>query len=113
VILLETLRDLPLHSIAHAFVTALLHTRQQQQSHHQLSCTRLQVNPRHTAVALKTLRNQTAASISQIVVTLHHTRLHVPLTPLTHNRTSHVQPQRHFPPPTLQPPSRTRPRLPS
>jgi hypothetical protein len=99
VTLLETLRDLPLHSVAHTFVAVLLQIRQQHQSRKQLSTTH-QRNLRHAAVALQTLSNQTTARISQLVVRLRLTSLHVPLTRITHNSTSRIQAQRHsFPPP--------------
>ena len=80
VALLETLRDLPLHSLAHAFVVALLPARQKQQSQQQPSSTH-HVNLRHAAVALQALSNQTTAHISQIVGTLHHTPSHAPPAP--------------------------------
>jgi hypothetical protein len=108
VTLLETLRDLPLYSVAHVFVAVLLHTRQQQQSHQKQSCSH-QDNRRHTAVALQTLRNHTTASISQLGVSLHHTPSHAPPLPrLSHNRTSRLQPQRHSPGPISHTPPLTK-----
>jgi hypothetical protein len=89
VTLLQTLRDLPLHSVAHAFVVPLLHTRQQQQSHQKQSCTH-QLNQRHTAAALQTLRNHTTASISQLVRLLHHMPLHAPPSPVSTTTPRHV-----------------------
>ncbi len=85
--LLQTSRDLPLHIVAHAFVAVLHRTRQQRKARKQYSPTH-QRNLRHGAVALQTLRNQTTPRISQLVVTLHHTPSHVPLTYLIRNTTS-------------------------
>ena len=80
VALLETLGDLPLHSLAHAFVVVLLPARQKQQSQQQPSSTH-HVNLRHAAVALQALSNQTTANISQSVEPLHHTPSHAPPAP--------------------------------
>ena len=99
VALLETSGDLPLHSLAHAF---LLPAHQKQQSQQQPSSTH-HVNLRHAAVALQALSNQTAAHISQIVAALHHTPSHAPPAP---SIKSHSQP--HF----KHACSRSRPRAP-
>ena len=80
VALLETLGDLPLHSVAHAFVVTLLPARQKQQSQQQHSSTH-QANLRHAAVALQALSNQTTPHISQFVVSLHRTPSHAPPAP--------------------------------
>ena len=93
--------DLLPDSDAHAFVGPLPRTRQQHQAHKQHSTTH-QVNRRHAAVALQTLRNQTTPHISQRVACLHHTTLHVPLTRLIRNTTSRIQPRPHYPPPPLE-----------
>ena len=95
--------DLLLHSVSHVVVAVLLHTRQQQQSHQQQSCTH-QLNLRHAAVALQALRNHTTASISQIVVPLHHTPLHAPPPPSL--------PQPHVMPSTAAPLSPSAPPAP-
>jgi len=63
--------DIPLDSLAHAFVVPLLPTRQNNNHNNQPSSTH-HVNLRHAAVALQALSNQTTAHISQIVALLHH-----------------------------------------
>jgi hypothetical protein len=94
--------DLLLHSEAHVDVAVLLHTRQKQQLHQHQSCTH-QANLRHTAVALQTLRNHTTASISQLVVPLHHTPLHAPPPPSLPQ--PHVTPSTAAPLPHSTPPA--------
>jgi len=110
VALLETLRDLPLHSLAHAFVAVLIPARQKQQSQQQPSSTH-HVNLRHAAVALQALSNQTTAHISQIVTTLHHRPSHEPPAPniLQHSHL-HLTLARHH---VTSPPPLTCPCLPS
>jgi len=80
VALLETLGDLPLHSLAHALIVVLIPARQKQQSQQQPSSTH-HANLRHAAVALQALSNQTSPHISQIVDLLHHTPSHAPPAP--------------------------------
>jgi len=106
VALLETLRDLPLHSLAHVIVIALLPARQKQQSQQQPSSTH-HVNLRHAAVALQALSNQTTAHISQIVVPLHHTPSHAPPAPSikshSHPHFKHAYTMSRPPPPSHAP----------
>ena len=94
--------DLLLHSVAYVSVAVLLHTRQQQQSHQQQSCTH-QANHRHAAVALQTLRNHTTATISQLVAYLYHTPLHAPPPPSLPQ--PHVTPSTAAPLPPSAPPA--------
>ncbi len=107
----ETLRDLPLHSVANA-CAALLRARknkQQQQQQQQPSSTHHD-NLRHAAVALQPLSNPTKPNIGQIIdVSLHHTPSHAPQAPDTlphsHPHFTHARAKRqtHPPPPSHVP----------
>jgi len=102
VALLETLRDLPLHSLAHASVVVLLPARQKQQSQQQHSSTH-HANLRHAAVALQALSNQTTTHISQRVVVLHHTPSHAPQAPSIKVTLPSTLSSKHAPHPTHPP----------
>ena len=107
VALRETLRDLPLHSVANAGV-ALLRARQNKQQQQQPSSTH-HVNPRHAAVALQPLSNPTKPNIRQtFVAPLHHTPSHAPPAPDTlphaHPHFTHMRAKRQpRPPPSHAP----------
>ena len=78
----QTLRDLPLHSVANAGA-ALLRARQNKQPQQQPSSTH-HVNLRHAAVALQPLSNPTKPNIRQTFVAhLHHAPSHAPPAPDT------------------------------
>ena len=107
----QTLRDLPLHSVANAGA-ALLRARQnkQQQQQQQPSSTH-HVNLRHAAVALQPLSNPTTPNISQtFVAPLHHTPSHAPPAPDT---LPHSHPHFTHAHTTSSPPPLTCPCLPS
>ena len=79
----QTLRDLPLHSVANAGA-ALLRARQNKQQQQQQPSSTHHDNLRHAAVALQPLSNPTKPNISQtFVVPLHHTPSHAPPAPDT------------------------------
>ncbi len=106
--LLKTLGDLPLHSVADAFVAVLLPARQNKKSP-QLPSSTHQVNFCHAAVALQALSKQTTAHISQIVVTLHRTPLHAlqALSFLSHSNPyfTRIHASRHAPSPSSRAPA--------
>ena len=97
----ETLRDLPLHSVANAGVVLLRARQNKQQQPQQQPSSTHHVNLRHAAVALQPLSNPTKPNIRQtFVATLHHTPSHAPPAPDTlgshndmHIPTSHMRAQ--------------------
>jgi hypothetical protein len=100
----QTLRDLPLHSVAKA-AAPLLRARQYKQPQQQPSSTHQTIhdNLRHAAVALQPLSNRTTPNIRQtFAVPLHYKPSNAPPAPDTlphsHAHFTHVRAKRQAPP---------------
>ena len=105
----QTLRDLPLHSVANAGA-ALLRARQNKQPPQQQPASTHHDNLRHAAVALQPLSNPTTTNISQTsVAPLHHTPSHAPPAPdtLPHSHPHFTHAHTTSSPPPLTCPSLT------